>query len=49
MNKYPTYTWLILGKQKKQVPAIDQAYSLVETEWVFHCEDDWEFTKPGFI
>ncbi len=28
---------------------IDRIYSEVETEWIFHCEDDWEFYRGGFI
>lgn len=32
-----------------QVESIDKAYSYVKTKWIFHCEDDWEFTQPGFI
>lgn len=32
-----------------QIRSIDQAYASVATEWVFHCEDDWEFYRPGFI
>ncbi len=29
--------------------SLDIAYSKVKTDWVFHCEDDWEFLKGGFI
>ena len=32
-----------------QLKSIDLAYAQVETPWVFHCEDDWEFYRPGFI
>jgi hypothetical protein len=32
-----------------QIASIDMAYSTVETEWIFHCEDDWTFLRPGFI
>lgn len=32
-----------------QLASIDLAYGDIETEWVFHCEDDWEFYRPGFI
>ena len=32
-----------------QVKSIDRLYSRIETEWVFHCEDDWEFFSDGFI
>jgi hypothetical protein len=32
-----------------QIKSIDKAYSLVETKYIFHCEDDWEFYDYGFI
>jgi len=32
-----------------QIKAIDELYSQVKTPYIFHCEDDWEFTKSGFI
>lgn len=32
-----------------QIESIDLLYSKVETEWIFHCEDDWEFFGDGFI
>lgn len=37
------------------VPRVGQMKSLangtpkIDTEWVFHCEEDWEFYKSGFI
>ena len=32
-----------------QMISIDKAYSRVQTPYIFHCEDDWLFTKPDFI
>jgi GT2 family glycosyltransferase len=32
-----------------QVASIDTAYRFVETEYIFHCEDDWEFFDTGFL
>lgn len=32
-----------------QVKSIDKIYSLVDTDYIFHCEDDWEFYKYDFI
>lgn len=32
-----------------QLASIDKLMSKVKTEWVFHTEEDWEFTKGGFI
>lgn len=32
-----------------QIKSIDKAYSYVETEYIFHCENDWEFYYWGFM
>lgn len=32
-----------------QMRSIDRLYGEIETPLVFHCEDDWEFTRDGFI
>lgn len=32
-----------------QIKSIDLAYSKVDTEYIFHCEDDWVFYRKGFI
>lgn len=32
-----------------QLLGIDVAYKYVDTEYIFHCEDDWEFYADGFI
>lgn len=41
---------LIINKENiGQVASIDKAYSFVDTEYIFHCEDDWEFFDKGFI
>ena len=32
-----------------QITSIDRLYSRIKTEWVFHCEDDWEFFADGFM
>ena len=34
-----------LGQSK----SIDKAYQTVTTKYVFHCEEDWEFYRSGFI
>ena len=41
--------WIATGKRVGQIAAIDYAYSRVETPYIFHAEDDWEFCRPGFI
>jgi hypothetical protein len=32
-----------------QLASIDLAYQHVTTPYIFHCEDDWEFYRPGFV
>lgn len=32
-----------------QLRSIDRAYAAVRSEYIFHCEDDWEFYSAGFI
>ena len=32
-----------------QIEAIDAAYAHVRTPFIFHCEEDWEFYRPGFV
>jgi len=29
--------------------SIEKGYALIDTKYIFHCEEDWEFYKPGFI
>ena len=51
MDKYREHpiTWLATGHRVGQVAAIDIAYKAVTTDYIFHCEDDWQFFAPGFI
>ena len=32
-----------------QNASIDKMYAKVETEYIFHCEEDWQFYRGGFI
>ena len=45
----PNKVWITNNPKLGQVGSIDRAYSEVTTEYIFHCEDDWEFLAPGFI
>jgi Glycosyl transferase family 2 len=45
----PTFEWLSTGRRVGQIAAVDFAYSRIDTPYIFHCEDDWEFYNPGFI
>lgn len=41
---------IIINKKKLgQIKSIDKAYQLVDTKYIFHCEDDWLFYRKGFI
>ena len=41
---------LLLNKKKKgQIQSIVDAYKLIKTPFVFHCEDDWIYTRNNFI
>lgn len=37
------------GERVGQIRLIDQAYAQVTTPFIFHLEDDWEFTRSGFM
>ena len=43
------YEIIINDENIGQVASIDKAYGLVNTEYIFHCEDDWEFFNSGFM
>ena len=48
--KIPHDIDLIINRPKLgQLASIDLAYSTITTPYIFHCEDDWEFTRGGFI
>ena len=53
VNKFPSIKQkaLLLNNDPKlgQMASIDKAYSFVETDYIFHCEEDWEFYNKGFI
>ncbi|MDR1888473.1 MAG: hypothetical protein LBQ81_03700 [Zoogloeaceae bacterium] len=42
-------TFFVNNPRLGQLRSIDLAYGEIKTAWVFHCEDDWEFYRPGFI
>jgi hypothetical protein len=50
-EEYPNLNINLIYNTPKlgQIKSIDKAYSIIDTEYVFHCEEDWEFYKPGFI
>jgi hypothetical protein len=36
-------------EKKGQIKSIVDAYETIDTPYIFHCEDDWEFIRPGFV
>ena len=51
VSKYKDQNFKLIVNETRigQIKSIDKAYKEVNTEYVFHCEDDWEFLKEGFI
>lgn len=37
------------GKNIGQIASIDKAYAEITSDYIFHMEDDWLFTRKGFI
>lgn len=48
-HDYPMIEWIVNTEKFGQYASIDRLYSDIDTEWIFHVEDDWEFLKKGFI
>ncbi|MCA3556047.1 hypothetical protein [Aestuariivirga sp.] len=50
MARFPaTIRYIVNGGRMGQRPSIDRAYGMVETDYIFHCEDDWRFYRSGFL
>lgn len=54
LDRFLMRHWQIMAEwsssyRKGQVHAIDTIYCQVQTPYIFHCEDDWEFYQTGFI
>lgn len=49
--KYPMieFKYNDTGKRLGMMRNVQKAYSFANTEYIFHCEDDWEFYDSGFI
>ena len=43
------FTFIFNQERIGQIKSIDKAYLLITTEYIFHCEDDWQFHRHGFI
>ena len=51
LANFPGVDFTVLNNEPQlgQMKSIDRAYSKVTSEYIFHCEDDWEFYREGFI
>lgn len=43
------FTWIYNEENMGMIKSIDKVYTYIKTPFVFHCEDDWEFYRTGFI
>jgi hypothetical protein len=41
--------WLSNTRRSGQIYSIDRLYSEIKTDYIFHCEDDWQFCEQGFV
>lgn len=49
-EEYPYYTLVLHPENVGLMKSIDLGYQHIETDYFFHCEDDWSFIgKGGFI
>lgn len=46
---HPNFISILNDSNLGQLNSIDVAYAYVETEWIFHLEEDWQFDCGGFI
>lgn len=51
LQKFTHIDFVVLwnAPQIGQMKSIEKAYSYVTSEYIFHCEDDWEFYRTSFI
>ena len=48
-KKYQGVELITNDERIGQIKSIDKMYSHVDTEYIFHCEDDWLFFKSGYL
>jgi hypothetical protein len=49
LSHFPDATVILNAVQAGQIASLDRAYGRIASPYVFHCEDDWEFFRSGFI
>ncbi|MDB2384504.1 glycosyltransferase [Endozoicomonas sp.] len=48
-EKKEFFTIIVNKKNIGQIKSIDKAYAMVDTDYIFHCEEDWHFYRKKFI
>ena len=49
-KKWGSKLELLLNKKKKgQITSIVETYNKINTPYIFHCEDDWIYTRKNFV
>ena len=48
-RRYPEFEILFNEERLGPIKSLHRLYATIETPWIMHCEDDWEFVRPGFI
>lgn len=50
ISEFPGNFHVLINEVKLgQIASIDRAYQSVTSPLIFHCEDDWEFMRSGFV
>jgi len=49
LKSIPNLELINTGGRKGQIRNIDRCYATIDTKYVFHCEDDFEFIQSKFI
>lgn len=49
LKSIPNLELINTGSRQGQIRNIDRCYAMITTPYVFHCEDDFQFIKGGFI
>lgn len=48
-NLPPDCEYIANEENLGQIASIDKAYKEIQTPYIFHCEEDWQFYRHGFI
>lgn len=48
-NTYENVKFVFNEKNVGLIHSVDLGYEHIKTEYLFHCEDDWQITRGGFI